>query len=57
MFGGLSRQLSLDLVRDWLAENLKKSLLDEEKADLGICGLVTYQRFDGLVELKIVRLL
>lgn len=55
MFGGLSRQLSLDLVRDWLAENLKKSLLDEEKADLGICGLVTYQRFDGLMELKIVR--
>ncbi|ONK54934.1 uncharacterized protein A4U43_UnF9560 [Asparagus officinalis] len=45
--------LSLDLVRDWLAQNLEKSLLDEEKVDLGIGGLVTYQRFDGLMDLKI----
>lgn len=45
--------LSLDLVKEWLAENLMKSVLDEEAADLGIGGLVTYQRFDGLTELKI----
>lgn len=50
----LSVQLSLDLVRDWLAQNLEKSLLDKEKVDLGIGGLVTYQRFDGLMDLKIV---
>lgn len=48
-------QLSLDLLRDWLAENLKDLALDGEEGNLSISGLATYQPFDGLIELKMVR--
>ncbi|KAJ6802221.1 putative aminotransferase ACS12 [Iris pallida] len=51
--GLAENKLSLDLVREWLEENLQSSLLDRGKADSGVAELVTYQRFDGLIELKI----
>lgn len=47
-------QLSLDLIGDWLARNVKDTLLDERQGGLSISGLATYQPFDGLVELKMV---
>lgn len=47
-------QLSLDLLRDWLAENLKDLALDGEEGNLSINGLAPYQPFDGLMELKMV---
>ncbi|GAB4834256.1 Probable aminotransferase acs10 [Ancistrocladus abbreviatus] len=50
-------QFSLDLVRDWLAENARNFILWSK----GVCGeesclsgISTYQPFDGLVELKVV---
>ncbi|XP_038982587.1 probable aminotransferase ACS12 [Phoenix dactylifera] len=50
--GLAENQLSLDLLRDWLAENLKDLALDGEEGNLSISGLATYQPFDGLMELK-----
>lgn len=44
--------MSLDLIGDWLARNVKDTLLDERQGGLSISGLATYQPFDGLVELK-----
>ncbi|KAG0457090.1 hypothetical protein HPP92_022247 [Vanilla planifolia] len=51
---GLSEnQLSLDLLGDWLAGNLQKSLLDESQRDLSITCLATYKPSDGLMDMKI----
>ncbi|OVA07738.1 Aminotransferase [Macleaya cordata] len=44
--------LSLDLVRDWLVENVKDSMLGGS-GELSISGIATYQPFDGLTELKV----
>ncbi|XP_043717520.1 probable aminotransferase ACS12 [Telopea speciosissima] len=47
-------RLSLDLVRDWLAEHVKDSIMGAEGGgDLSIHGIATYQTFDGLMELKV----
>ncbi|XP_042479300.1 probable aminotransferase ACS12 [Macadamia integrifolia] len=46
--------LSLDLVRDWLAENVKDSIIGAGGGgDLSIRGIATYQPFDGLMEFKV----
>ncbi|KAK1262018.1 putative aminotransferase ACS12 [Acorus gramineus] len=46
-------QLCLDLVRDWLKENLSDSLLGGDGGGLSINGLATYQPVDGLMDFKI----
>ncbi|KAK1286870.1 putative aminotransferase ACS12 [Acorus calamus] len=46
-------QLCLDLVRDWLKENLSDSLLGSDGGGLSISGIATYQPFDGLMDFKI----
>ncbi|MCD7464615.1 putative aminotransferase acs10 [Datura stramonium] len=43
-------KLSLDLVQEWLAENMMKSIV---ATDVSISGIATYQPFDGLLELKV----
>ncbi|XP_059290246.1 probable aminotransferase ACS10 isoform X1 [Lycium ferocissimum] len=43
-------KLSLDLVQEWLAENVSRWMMAE---DLSISGIATYQPFDGLLELKV----
>ncbi|RWW73446.1 hypothetical protein BHE74_00018695 [Ensete ventricosum] len=52
--GLAENRLSLDLIGDWLARNVKDTLLDERQGGLSITGLATYQPFDGLVELKML---
>ncbi|KAJ4951709.1 hypothetical protein NE237_028541 [Protea cynaroides] len=52
--GLAENKLSLDLIQDWLAENVKDSIVGAEGGgDLSICGIATYQPFDGLMELKV----
>ncbi|KAL6008005.1 1-aminocyclopropane-1-carboxylate synthase 6 [Asimina triloba] len=51
--GLAENKLSLDLIRDWLADHLNSSLWRRNDLDLSINGITTYQPFDGLVELKI----
>ncbi|XP_010277428.1 PREDICTED: probable aminotransferase ACS12 [Nelumbo nucifera] len=52
--GLAENKLSLDLVQDWLSKNAKDSITGGEgNGDLNICGIATYQPFDGLVELKV----
>ncbi|XP_043717329.1 probable aminotransferase ACS12 [Telopea speciosissima] len=52
--GLAENQLSLDLVRDWLAENVKDSIIGSGGGgDLSIRGIATYQPFDGLMEFKV----
>lgn len=49
--------MSLDLVRDWLAENARDSIIGgggSGGGELSISGIATYQPFDGLMELKVV---
>ncbi|XP_057977006.1 probable aminotransferase ACS10 [Malania oleifera] len=48
--GLAENRLSLDMVRDWLAENAKDPINGRA---LGIGGIATYQPFDGLMELKV----
>ncbi|GAB2300916.1 Probable aminotransferase acs10 [Dionaea muscipula] len=51
---GLSEnKLSLDLIRDWLAENASNSISARGGEELSISGIATYQPFDGLMELKV----
>ncbi|GMH09469.1 hypothetical protein Nepgr_011310 [Nepenthes gracilis] len=47
-------KLSSDLVRDWLAENARESILDGRGCgeELSIRGVAIYQPYDGLMELK-----
>ncbi|KAL4341860.1 hypothetical protein GQ457_08G027460 [Hibiscus cannabinus] len=45
-------KLSLDLVKDWLAEHASEAMLGNGK-ELSICGIATYQPFDGLMEFKV----
>lgn len=48
--------MSLDLVRDWLADNARDAILGGGRsgAELGIGGIASYQPSDGLMELKVV---
>lgn len=48
--------MSLDLARDWLAENAKDSILSGggSSGPLSMGGIANYQASDGLVELKVV---
>ncbi|KAJ8555678.1 hypothetical protein K7X08_013174 [Anisodus acutangulus] len=48
--GLAENKLSLDLVQEWLAENVSRWMTAE---DLSISGIATYQPFDGLLELKV----
>ncbi|KAJ8526842.1 hypothetical protein K7X08_029319 [Anisodus acutangulus] len=48
--GLAENKLSLDLVQEWLAENVSRWMMTE---DLSISGIATYQPFDGLLELKV----
>ncbi|XP_010276088.1 PREDICTED: probable aminotransferase ACS12 [Nelumbo nucifera] len=51
--GLAENKLSLDLVQDWLSQNVKDSIMGgDADGDLSICGIATYQPFDGLPELK-----
>ncbi|KAK4365275.1 hypothetical protein RND71_016633 [Anisodus tanguticus] len=49
--GLAENKLSLDLVQEWLAENVSERMTAE---DLSISGIATYQPFDGLLELKVI---
>ncbi|KAK8584348.1 hypothetical protein V6N12_068592 [Hibiscus sabdariffa] len=50
--GVAENKLSLDLVKDWLAENASEAILGSGK-ELSISGIATYQPFDGLMEFKV----
>ncbi|KAF8413064.1 hypothetical protein HHK36_001040 [Tetracentron sinense] len=50
--GLAENKLSLDLIRDWIARNVKGSIIGGG-GDLNISGIATYQPFDGLMELKV----
>ncbi|KAJ8626512.1 hypothetical protein MRB53_019819 [Persea americana] len=51
--GLAENQLSLDLIHDWMVRRSKEgSLFGGKDGDLSIRGIVTYQPFDGLMELK-----
>lgn len=47
-------QLCLDLIDEWMSENLNNSVIGGDGGDLGVADLATYQPFDGLMELKVV---
>lgn len=47
--------MSLDLVKDWLAENAREAILGNGK-ELSISGIAPYQPFDGLMEFKVVNI-
>lgn len=47
--GLAENKLSLDLVQEWLAENVSRWMMNN---DSSIRGIATYQPFDGLLELK-----
>ncbi|KAF5478391.1 hypothetical protein F2P56_004953 [Juglans regia] len=53
--GLAENKLSLDLVRDWLAENAREAMLGGGRngEELNIDGIASYQPFDGLMELKV----
>ncbi|XP_019252280.1 PREDICTED: probable aminotransferase ACS10 isoform X2 [Nicotiana attenuata] len=48
--GLAENKLSLDLIQEWLEENVSKWMMSQ---DLSISGIATYQPFDGLLELKV----
>lgn len=48
-------QLCLDLIEKWMANNLRDSVVGTDGGDLNIHGIATYQPFDGLMELKVVK--
>ncbi|KAK6155808.1 hypothetical protein DH2020_010056 [Rehmannia glutinosa] len=52
---GLSEnRLSLDLIEDWVSQNLTDSKLGVGSQALGLSGIATYQPMDGLMEFKVV---
>lgn len=54
--GLAENKLSFDLVRDWLAENARDSIISgcrTGNGQLSISGIATYQPFDGLMDLKV----
>ncbi|TYH07088.1 hypothetical protein ES288_A08G205100v1 [Gossypium darwinii] len=50
--GLAENKLSLDLVKDWLAENAREAILGNGK-ELSVSGIAPYQPFDGLMEFKV----
>ncbi|KAK4777276.1 hypothetical protein SAY87_017463 [Trapa incisa] len=51
---GLSENtLCLDLIDEWMSENLNSSLSEGDGDEFGLARLATYQPFDGLMELKV----
>ncbi|KAH1106319.1 hypothetical protein J1N35_010087 [Gossypium stocksii] len=50
--GLAENKLSLDLVKDWLAENAREAILGNGK-ELSISSVAPYQPFDGLMEFKV----
>ncbi|KAF7828348.1 putative aminotransferase ACS10 [Senna tora] len=53
--GLAENKLTLDLVRDWLEENVSSAILGErgDSKELNITGISAFIPFDGLVELKV----
>ncbi|KAK1564609.1 hypothetical protein Q3G72_006945 [Acer saccharum] len=53
--GLAQNKLSLDLVKDWLAENVKEAILGGRTSggESSFGGIANYQPFDGLMELKV----
>ncbi|KAK2664728.1 hypothetical protein Ddye_003302 [Dipteronia dyeriana] len=53
--GLAQNKLSLDLVTDWLAENVKEAILGggTSGGESSFGGIANYQPFDGLMELKV----
>nr|GEZ07523.1 probable aminotransferase ACS12 [Tanacetum cinerariifolium] len=53
--GLAENRLSLDLIENWISENLNDSILGgvESKGGLSVSGIATYQPFDGMTELKV----
>lgn len=49
--GLAENKLSLDLVQEWLAENVSRWMMMTQ--DSSISGIATYHPFDGLLELKV----
>ena len=43
----------MDLIEDWVSENLKESLMGSGDVTLSINGIAAYQPFDGLEKLKV----
>ncbi len=38
-----------------MAKNLRDSIMGTDGGDLNILGIATYQPFDGLMELKVIK--
>ncbi|KAL5815300.1 hypothetical protein ACOSQ4_025941 [Xanthoceras sorbifolium] len=53
--GLAQNKLSMDLVKDWLAENVKEAIMGGRTSggDSSIGGIANYQPFDGLMQLKV----
>lgn len=51
--GIAENRLSLDLIEKWISSNLNSSMLGSVGDGLNINGILTYQPFDGLAELKV----
>ncbi|GAV86906.1 LOW QUALITY PROTEIN: Aminotran_1_2 domain-containing protein [Cephalotus follicularis] len=53
--GLAENKLSLDLIKEWLAENAGKAILDGggKRGELSMSGIASYQPSDGLMELKV----
>lgn len=46
--------MCLDLIENWISENLTDSIMGTDGGRLSISGIATYQPFDGMMELKVV---
>lgn len=44
------------MIEKWLSENLNDSVIGSNGGELSITGIAGYQPFDGLMELKVVKL-
>lgn len=60
--GFVVEQLTLDLISEWIYVNKGNFLAgnveeDKRQTKLSVNGLTTYQPFDGIMDLKIVRLI
>lgn len=51
--GLAENKLSLDLVKDWLAENAREAILGGGRRELNVNAIATYRPFDGLMDLKV----
>lgn len=53
--GLAENRLTLDLIENWISENLNNSILGgvDSRGGLSVSGIATYQPFDGMTELKV----